>query len=159
MRKFLIVFAVIFAVASCTTIPPAKTVFEPAQTYQTSFDDVWEAVVESFAETNTPIKNIDKNSGLIVAEMMAVPHVDGGPGEGITSDFCDCGTPPGLMRQTGLVGNFNVFVRTLKDGQVQVRVNSRFVTRILAAPALPAIECESKGFFEERFLRRLADRL
>ncbi len=139
----------------CAAVPPVKTQFESVRTYDKDFDVTWEAVIESFAETNTPIKNVDKNSGIIVAEMMKVPYdVDY---RSVKSAFCDCGTPRAMLRYVGLVGNFNVFVKRFKDEKVSVRVNSSFVTQLVNADGRPlgTIDCEPKGFFEKKFFERL----
>jgi len=86
-----------------------------------SFDRTWEALIETFAELQLPIKTIEKDSGIIATEWINYGRV----GYGF---WAKCG---GVDRAVGgrdpfyenpLLGQFNVFVN--RTGETRLTINS-----------------------------------
>src|ERR1035437_8986604 len=57
-----------FLIGCKTYQPPTKYQFPNERIVNAGFDGVWQNAVEWFADHNTPIKNIDKSSGLLSTE-------------------------------------------------------------------------------------------
>ena len=56
-------------VVSCAAYKPPKTYqFDKTQTINKSFDEVWGKIIQWFGNNNSPIKTIEKASGLIATE-------------------------------------------------------------------------------------------
>jgi hypothetical protein len=87
-----------------------------------SFDLVWQSTIEWFATHNTPIKNLDKNSGLISTEY-SLSLQDAGK-------YMDCGKgTSSFMGEVQLVnhgGNFNVLIKKLDENSTRVSINVFF---------------------------------
>lgn len=119
MKSQLISLALVVGIAGCAAPslkPPSDQSRDFSERHSAEFDGVWEGVVDWFAVTNIPIKNIDKNSGLISSDYS------------LGSNFTqvDCGDmDPGDMARlvdTNITANINVLVRRQQDGVV-VRPN------------------------------------
>ncbi len=108
MKKALCV--VVLLALSCATAPKNWD-FESSRTFGKPYDKVWSAVIGFFAENTIPIKNMEKASGLIVAESQYFPK-----------EWVDCGGT-GLMSATDPEGVFNVFV-TEVEGVISVKVTT-----------------------------------
>lgn len=76
--SFLVLFvASVFAISSCS-----PKVYGLRGNYQTinsietnsSFDDVWNRVIDFFAESNIPVATLEKASGIIVASNVNIPE-------------------------------------------------------------------------------------
>ena len=95
------------------------------QKFNGNYDDVWNAIVFWFGTNNTPIKNMDKNSGFIATEW------DMGAAD---QSFCDCGTYDdkpvvgysGYGGKSVITGNFNVIVRKVSDNTTEVTINAHY---------------------------------
>jgi len=120
----LIPFAILVALLSsaCATAsisPPAEPTHETAYTFDGSFDDVWEAAVDWFSESNIPIGQIDRSSGLITSEHRL----------GADDEMIDCGeVNPGdwILVATERTLNVNLRVRNADPGtRVQLDVFGR----------------------------------
>jgi hypothetical protein len=115
----------IFFIMSCSApeyIRPTTYVVEKDRIIKRSFDTVWQSTVEWFATHNTPIKNIDKNSGLISTEYSlsigeAFQYMDCGAGE---SNF------NGKVELVNHTGNFNVLIKKIDDHSTKVSINVFF---------------------------------
>lgn len=106
---------------ACAGIAPQVHTFESKQTFDNSFDEIWGAVIETFAERGIPISNMEKVSGFISTREIKFP-----------SEYADCGaTPIGIkFGSGGVLGTFNVFLKEISSGRYSVAVNShyRFIT-------------------------------
>lgn len=49
-------------------VPPKLIKIENERTYRAKFNKVWESIISFFAYSNIPIKTLEKDSGIIVAE-------------------------------------------------------------------------------------------
>ena len=99
--------------------PPVKYDVPKETTIFKSFDVVWQSAVEWFATHNTPIKNLDKSSGLISTEYsLSVTEA---------AKYMDCGkVGVGFSKKTTIsnqIGNFNVLIKKIDDNSTKVSVN------------------------------------
>ncbi|XKE45756.1 hypothetical protein LG302_01025 [Halomonas organivorans] len=90
--------------------PPSAYSTDHGEIYSADFDRVWENTVDWFAVNNIPIKNIEKDSGIIGSEYA------------LGSDYSqvDCGqVDPGdmhILTDQTVVANINVLVRQSGSG-------------------------------------------
>jgi hypothetical protein len=98
-------------ISSCAT-PAQQHHFVKTSQTSLNYEKTWERVIEFFANNNIPIKNVAKDSGIIVAETLS-----------FTSDYADCGKP-GIDQPVSDVGTFNVFVK--QADKVSLTVNAIF---------------------------------
>jgi len=122
---FAVIVLPVFMIVSCSApeyIKPTTYVVEKDRAIGISFDTVWQKAVEWFATHNTPIKNIDKSSGLISTEYImsideAMQYMSCGSGE---SNFS------GKVELTNHSGNFNVIIKKIDENSTKVTVNVFF---------------------------------
>lgn len=119
MKKLLTAAALSVLVAGCaapSVTPPSASSGDHVDTYRADFLEVWEHAVDWFAINNIPIKNIERDSGIISSDYS------------LGSDFSqvDCGTvDPGGMHiliDQSVTANINVLVRE-RSGEVSVQPN------------------------------------
>ena len=150
----LVVMAGLATIVASSGAPPAKYTFQSRVEYQKPFDEVWEAIIASFAATNVPIKTIEKSSGIIVSDHMKVPFTDK-PVAIYESDYCDCGSPQALSVFTEMLGSYNIFVRRFGSDSVSIQVNASF--KAIEFNTMNKIsssrECNSKGTLEAKLLK------
>ena len=116
----------IFVMVSCST--PKKTVVQQAaprviqkeRIISRPFDAVWQTAIEWFATHNTPIKNLDKSSGLISTEYSV--------SIGDALKYMECARSSGStsVQLTNYTGNFNVIIKRLADNSTKINVNVFF---------------------------------
>ena len=106
------------------------------------FDDVWQALVESFSELQLPIDNIEKDSGLITTDWIDFTGQK-------NTDYCDCGGL-GMSIEQSRVGKFNVFVKKITEDSCEIRVNCMY-EQTIQEPITDVItvrKCVSTGKLE-----------
>lgn len=145
-RRF-IIFTLGILFLGCAGIAPKIHQFENKKTLEGSFDKIWSAIIETFAEWNIPISNMEKASGFIATQEIKFP-----------SEYADCGaTPIGIkFGSTGVLGRFNVFVKEISFNEYSVAINShyRFITDN------PFYEgCVSTGKLETEFIATVRTKL
>jgi len=147
MKKLMIIAIGIILLYGCSSYKPPKVYTYPkSQTYSKTYDEVWSKIIQWFGKHNTPIKNLDKNSGFISTEYSL--------GVNIFSKYCDCGEPGSLMIFEKAIGNFNVVLIKINENQVKVDVNTFFkgefsVYNFLTKRYEPQIiDCNSTGVLE-----------
>lgn len=141
MRKSSAILCLMFVfVGGCATAPAQRTVVN-SFSYTTSIDKVWSATVETFAELNLPIDNMEKDSGLITTDWINLT----GTGN---KEYCDCGGL-GLAIEEARRGKFNVFVKQV-GSEVAVRVNCQFQQTASLGGSTVNRECVSMGNLEAR---------
>lgn len=152
MKKVFSTIALAALVTGCaapSVTPPHPTADSPARDYNAEFSEVWEHSVDWFATNNIPIKNIEKDSGIISSDYS------------LGSNFTqlDCGTvDPGGMHaliDSDVTANINVLVRDRNNGvtvQPNVFGQGRFVFRnawdYSILQTLRAERCVSTGELE-----------
>lgn len=150
--------------ASCYT--PARVVsvarvVEKERIVNKPFDAVWQSTVEWFATHNTPIKNLDKSSGLISTEYsLSMAEA---------ANYMDCGgsTTSAFGASTDLTnhsGNFNVLLKKIDDTHTKINVNVFFgcslntyryqglLSTQLVLVSSKRINCTSMGILEKQVL-------
>jgi len=127
MKKIsLNIFILSFLIVSCgapVLVKPVEPVFvEKERTIKKSFDIVWQDAVEWFATHNTPIKNLDKSSGLISTE-----YTD-------AAQYMNCGsgdyTFSGKVETSNHIGNFNVIIKKKNQKSTKVNINVFFTCTV-----------------------------
>jgi len=146
--KNLLIIMTLFSMLSCAATAPRLHQFENKRTFNYSFDKIWDAVIETFAEKNIPISNMEKVSGFIASQETRVPSV-----------YADCGaTPLGVAFNSALpvIGSFNVFVKELSPNNYSVLITSSY--RVVTDNMFYKY-CVSTGYLENRFLTILEQKL
>ena len=113
--KILVLGLTCLMIYNCATAPPPRQIAKVFP-IEAPFDEVWQAVIETFAEMNLPIVNMEKDSGLITTEWIAYPRGKAG------NIYCDCGGL-GLNVEIERRGRFNVFVRKITENSCELTVN------------------------------------
>ena len=132
MRRLLVVVLTALTVSACTLMPhpPGPPAPVPTAQVAASFGKTWDATVDVFTQNNVPIRNLERASGLIVAEVATV----GSKG----TAYADCGTD-GMMARRPDRAFYNVVVRGDSNSS-SVRVSARFMNALG--------DCSTKGVFE-----------
>ena len=147
MKKLILIFIAFNIFISCKVYEPPKDYnIEKERSYSMNFDDVWNKIVDWFANNNTPIKNMDKNSGFIATEYkLNVPNRE---------LYVDCGVygyAGPIARNFPIDGNLNVTVRE-KNNTVTVKVNFFFESKKAQETYLFTVSCVSTGVLEKELL-------
>lgn len=106
-----------FFLISCMELPQPKIIVN-SFTIEKPFDSVWQAVIETFAELNLPILNIEKDSGLITTDWIDFIRKE-------NMDYFDCGKL-GMNIEKSRSGRFNVFVKRLGDNSCEIKINCTY---------------------------------
>jgi hypothetical protein len=150
MRKCIaIVGLFIFLFSGCATAPKPRTIVN-AFDYQNDYDAVWSATVETFAELNLPIDNMEKDSGLITTDWIDFT------GSG-NEAYCDCGGL-GLAIENSRQGKFNVFVKQAGTGS-SVKVNCMYQQTASLGDTRANRNCLSTGGLEARIAESIREKL
>lgn len=96
--------------------PPKEPTTDFVKIYHSDYDNVWNSTVDWFANNNIPIKNIEKDSGIISSEYAL----------GSSFSQLDCGIIDTgdmyIMRDNTVTANINIIVRNTPNG-VKVKPN------------------------------------
>ncbi len=138
--------------------PPKNYTFNTTREYDKPYDEVWSRIVQWFALSGNPVKNMDKGSGFIATDYnLSVQDV---------SD-CDCGKAGfNLVEQvviTEKMGNFNLLIQQKDGGKTMVTVTAKFYsineTRTNSGTSMgyvkagvQKVECNSTGKLEGEIL-------
>lgn len=139
MKKALILLCLL---SSCATYKPAKKHdYKKSATVNKSFDKTWQYIVDWLSENNTPIKNIDKASGLITTERN-LKVTDG--------LYYDCGEMGWGQSLTSITGNANIQVKSLDSASSKVVISTFYKGMMINAGATQSFpcDCESRGGLE-----------
>ncbi len=139
--KKLLPLILAIGLVGCAT--PAKTYkFDKTRTYNQSFDQVWTKLVKYYAMNNIEIKNLDKASGIIVAEQAS-----------FSPSLASCPSSFALIPLRNNV-KLNVFIE--HSHPVKVTVNTKFtqVAKDLTEQ-LHSVQCNSTGAIETEILNAL----
>jgi hypothetical protein len=161
--------SILFALSGCTSAPPPRSII--SQTIDYPYDNVWTALIDTFAELQIPIDKLEKDSGLVISEWMsfadlklpADPDVaagsdgskqwrgglqersSGSPG----SPYADCGRIAGVSI-SARAGRFNTFVRRKNEGSSSIQFNLSFqVSPDPLKGDRSTSDCSSTGYLEE----------
>jgi len=145
MRILALCLVALLFVTSCATAPKVRNI-QTSWEIDASYDDVWTALIETFADFNLSIETIEKDSGLV-----------GGGWQTIPKNYCDCGSP-GLMTDWERSGKFNVFVKKTDTG-TSLKVNAVFRVRRTFGDSSSMVNCVSTGVLENAIYQHVEDRL
>jgi hypothetical protein len=142
--------------SSCTASyqPPKLYSVETERTYAIPFDSVWQDAVDWFATHNTPIKTMDKGSGLIASDYgLAVASYQ---------SYCDCGSGgTGLVskRIESPVGNVNLLIKRIDEAHTRIKVSTFFKAILVTTQeargevmASETVNCNTTGKLEKEIL-------
>lgn len=146
LKQIITSLVAILTLSACAT-PPAQYTFDKSRTYEQSKDKTWESLMEYFTEKNIPIKNIEKDSGIVYSEqMIAGIH---------TPEYADCGQH-GLTQIIHTNIAANVFVKELSKSRSKATANVNFTAMKQFGNHPPIyVNCNSKGVAEQRILDAL----
>ena len=123
---------------ACASIPPQTYPAPEPTMIAASFDRTWSAVIDHFAEKSVPIKTIEKASGLIVTEPMAVS-------QGYGRTIADCGQAMEGVPWDVARASYNV--RVVGDSaRTTIRVTAMFI------PEAESATCNSRGVYERELM-------
>jgi len=113
---------------------------------ENSYDLVWTALIETFADLNLPIDNMEKDSGLITTDWI---DFTGQTNE----EYCDCGGL-GINTEVERTGKFNVFVKKVTENSCEIKVNCIFERITRFGDSFPyKRKCLSNGNLEAEIFR------
>jgi hypothetical protein len=139
VTRIVFIMCSIFLFHGCSTAPGTYS-YKNNQSFNRTYDEVWEDLVRFFATHNIQVKNIAKDSGVIYAESAR-----------FDDELADCGSP-GINRVVNRLVNLNVFV-SRSEARPTVHVNSKFTETRQFDRNLHTVECNSKGVIESSILR------
>jgi len=139
-----VIAALTLALAGCAT-PPNVHRIENSRSYSKSKDAVWSNLIEFFSENNIQIKTLEKDSGVVYADVMGVT-----PGLSV-----DCGGP-GIWAVISTSATVNVFVRKASGGEVAATVNIVGTQEHQLGARYRTVRCVSTGHIERRILDALS---
>jgi hypothetical protein len=147
MKIIAIYFLGILLLSACAGTAPQIHQFENKEIIENSFDKIWSAVIETFAEKNISIATMEKASGFIATEPTK-----------FSSIYADCGaTPLGIEFATlGPWGKFNVFIKELSEKKYSIMVT---VNYHVATDNIYYKECTSTGNLERWFISTVKQKL
>lgn len=103
-----------------------------------TFDEAWEATIDTFEELRLPIDNLERQSGVITTDWVLLDDAE---------DYMNC--PDDASRNEE--GRFNVFLREVGDG-IRVTVNASYQAE---DDTERRHSCVSTGDYEDLILRRV----
>jgi hypothetical protein len=136
---------VTFATLGCAPKAPEPPAPRSATPVSASFDKTWSAVIDAFAARNIPIRTIERASGFIATEQLAVPIQLGGK----PHPWADCGKAAigGYFPPTN--ATYNVRVKgTNVSSTVQITVAWRYQPPLRMTISGQGTNCTTKGVWE-----------
>jgi len=124
-KSILIYSLYLFLIVGCATPGTlgTKINIKNTETYDTNFDNVWEAIIQVIAEANLSITTLEKDSGIIAISNSSY--------EPTWADEGTRGETMGVQDQVvDRNATFNIFARSKNENQTDVQVNTRFKMQI-----------------------------
>jgi len=133
----------------CCAVAPVSHQVQNSFPIQKPFESVWTAIIETFAELNLPIMNMDKASGLITTDWMSADKT-----------FCDCGSPGFTTAERETRGKFNVFLKKVSDDSCEMKINCNFKMIVFYTVSNPKkYRCVSTGKVEGSIYKSVSEKL
>lgn len=129
------------ALIGCQTVPPPPPAPRTGTAVTAGTHRTWDAVIEVFAERNIPISNMERASGFISTDQLAVDPQSG-------KAYADCGLIMGMPIPADRA-TYNVLVRG-DSARSTVKVTVRF-TQGGRSNDPQLIECSTRGTWETEF--------
>jgi hypothetical protein len=155
-HSILCIFVAVLVFSSCIGSYQAPKTYDvqKERTYAQPYDSIWQHAVDWFALHNTPIKTMDKSSGLIASDYNLKI--------GTYQSYCDCGVGgSGLVskRIDSPLGNLNLLVKRVDESHTTVTISTFFKAVLLTVnnysgeiKESQAIDCNSTGQLEKEIL-------
>jgi len=148
MKRFLL-FAILFSIAGCATLPPVMHYVESTATFDAKSGVVFESVTQYFDKENIPVKKDSKVPGLIETEEIKVPY----EGFEYVSEYCDCGSPGGLYVYHDILGIFTTFIQEADNGRTSIHIVASYRASLwLNNTFYGWVVCQSRGHVESRLI-------
>lgn len=151
-----IALVILFAGCMASYTSPRTYEVERERTYAKPFDEVWDKIIEWFALKHLQVKEADKSSGSVLAEIrLNVKH---------SSECCDCGNATeGVFEQKTISlarVNVSILARESDETHTLVKVSMFFWTTLDSSGeyghGARKIECSSKGLWESDLLEHIS---
>jgi hypothetical protein len=165
----LLLVASALIISGCSTPKPialkgAYSTEPKALETEATFDQVWDRLIDLFAQKGLSIKIIDRSSGLIISERSLLPFTTEN-NLGILKDSTAFGVVPKVYDSyskkykpiyTSLTGEWNVRIKKGPGGKTVINVNIVNIQGIgsliyqgkIQSTNTPCSECRSTGVFE-----------
>jgi hypothetical protein len=149
IKYFIPIFICLF-LWNCAIAPAPREIMKSFP-IEKPYDRVWSAVIETFAELQLPIQNMEKDSGLIITDWI---DFTGQKNE----DYCDCGGL-GINTEVRRSGKLNVFVKKINENSCEIQVNTMFEQMIRFGDTAPTKRnCVSTGNLEAEMFRLIKEK-
>ena len=137
--------AVCLILMACASAPVARQI-QNSFPVDKDFDTTWQAVIETFAELNLPIMNMEKASGLITTDWIKLDD----------PQASDCGKMGMMSSEVGRRVKFNVFVKRVGNVS-EMKVNAMFeaLVQTYGSHVIGTSSCYSTGKFEKEIYDRV----
>jgi hypothetical protein len=130
------------AVSACVTLPAPGLAPRPAVSIAASVDQTWDSALDQLAERNIAIRSVERNSGFIATETIALPPFSIHP-----DAWADCGSFASF-RFAPTVVDYTIFVRgDSTTSSMKTSARYRFVQLTGEVPT----DCVSNGALEKSF--------
>lgn len=145
MKKLLLAGLMASMLTGCASVPLPQDKSPTTKTFDLTYDETWNGLVEALAKTNSTISNIAKDSGLITVETLD---------RGVDSKYIECKIAPFGTTSKKVTGKISFFVKKAGDGKTRVDIttarelNGTF-NLLLGGTANFSHECVSNGKYEE----------
>jgi len=155
VKRIFLVGLVCLALAACASVPVPRQIQNSFSVDQ-PFEEVWQAVIEIFAELNLPIMNMEKASGLITTDWISFR------GQKNETGYCSCGSAGYPFREQDRSGKFNVYVKKVSYAPCEIKVNAVFeqfsADVVSNSGATRTRPCVSTGKLEKEIYDRVLEK-
>lgn len=149
--KSIIMAVALLPFAGCVT-PAQSFQYDNSRQVDASFDETWERTINVLASNNLPIKTLEKDSGIVVAENELVSAASMG-------ESASCPTSL-LLTPIGGAMNYNILVRRGDAGTSNVTINTRYQMNYRDTNgAISTDLCNSNGNVERKLLNAISGRM
>lgn len=154
MKNITFLFFVTLISAGCSQ-PFIKPKIENSKTFQASYDPVWKAVVEVFAEKTYPIKAVEKDSGIISSDFIELPNP-----QNPNSEFYKLAVRPDWFASLWRSARYmvNVFVFSKEPNLTTITVNTHIEAFEYNVKS-QWFKCYSKGIIERDLLKQINNKI
>lgn len=112
-KNVFVVLGLVMSVA-CASLPAPRQI-QNAWQIDRSFDDVWQAAIESVPEMGLAIDKAQIETGLITTTETNLP-------EGTSKQYADWGKLSFSQFQQGFQGTFNIYVREIDEAKAELKM-------------------------------------
>ena len=129
------------ATVGCATAPVPRQIERSVSIPGSTFDRVWDSVIDLFGERTWAIDNLERASGLITTDWMLTGEM--------SESYMDCGRPGGFDVDSDHQVRFNVVVRETDNGAtLTVNTSMRAFRAPLGGGVTSVVSCVSTGVLE-----------